>query len=68
MAHTIFELTVRGTEIRHISRDERHGTTQVILPVWRCCGVCYFGTVPIRERSDDQNIKAILPIIFARGM
>jgi Streptogramin lyase len=32
---TIFELPVRGTEIRHISLDERNGVTQVILPVYR---------------------------------
>lgn len=32
---TIFELPVRGTEIRHIALDERGGKTQVILPVYR---------------------------------
>jgi streptogramin lyase len=32
---TTFELPVRGTEMRHLSVDERSGTTKISMPVYR---------------------------------
>jgi streptogramin lyase len=52
---TIFELPVRGTEIRHISLDERHGTTQVIMPVYR---TNQMGVMTVRSEADLAALKA----------
>ena len=52
---TIFELPVRGTEIRHISLDERNGTTQVILPVYR---TNQMGVMTLRSEADLAALRA----------
>jgi len=52
---TIFELPVRGTEIRHIALDERHGATQVILPVYR---TNQMGVMRLRSEADLAALKA----------
>ncbi len=52
---TIFELPVRGTEIRHIALDERNGTTQVILPVYR---TNQMGVMSLRSETDLAALKA----------
>ena len=52
---TIFELPVRGTEIRHISLDERNGVTQVILPVYR---TNQMGVMTLRNDADLAALKA----------
>jgi streptogramin lyase len=51
---TIFELPVRGTEIRHIALDERHGATQVILPVYR---TNQMGVMRLRSEADLAALK-----------
>jgi len=51
---TIFELPVRGTEIRHIALDERNGTTQVILPVYR---TNQMGVMSLRSETDLAALK-----------
>jgi streptogramin lyase len=52
---TIFELPVRGTEIRHISLDERNGKTSVILPVYR---TNQMGVMTVRSEADLAALKA----------
>ena len=52
---TIFELPVRGTEIRHISLDEREGVTKVILPVYR---TNQMGVMTLRSDADLAALKA----------
>src|SRR6185436_7315889 len=52
---TIFELPVRGTEIRHISLDERDGVTKVILPVYR---TNQMGVMTLRSAADLAALKA----------
>ena len=52
---TVFELPVRGTEIRHIALDERHGETQVILPVYR---TNQMGVMRLRSEADLAALKA----------
>jgi streptogramin lyase len=52
---TIFELPVRGTEIRHISLDERSGATKVILPVYR---TNQMGVMTLRSEADLAALKA----------
>jgi streptogramin lyase len=52
---TIFELPVRGTEIRHIAVDERSGTTKVILPVYR---TNQMGVMTLRSSADLSALKA----------
>jgi len=52
---TIFELPVRGTEIRHIALDERSGTTKVILPVYR---TNQMGVMTLRSEADLAALKA----------
>jgi ligand-binding sensor domain-containing protein len=52
---TIFELPVRGTEIRHISLDERDGVTKVILPVYR---TNQMGVMTLRSDADLAALKA----------
>ena len=45
----------RGTEIRHIALDERHGATQVILPVYR---TNQMGVMRLRSEADLVTLKA----------
>jgi streptogramin lyase len=52
---TIFELPVRGTEIRHISLDERNGKTSVIVPVYR---TNQMGVMTVRSEADLAALKA----------
>jgi streptogramin lyase len=52
---TIFELPVRGTEIRHIALDERNGKTSVILPVYR---TNQMGVMTVRSEADLAALKA----------
>jgi streptogramin lyase len=52
---TVFELPVRGTEIRHIALDERSGTTKVILPVYR---TNQMGVMTLRSEADLAALKA----------
>jgi virginiamycin B lyase len=52
---TIFELPVRGTEIRHIALDERGGKTQVILPVYR---TNQMGVMTLRSDAELAALKA----------
>jgi streptogramin lyase len=49
---TTFDLPVRGTEIRHITIDERSGTTKVILPVYRTNQMAV-----MTMRTDDEIAK-----------
>ena len=46
---------MRGTEIRHISLDERNGVTQVILPVYR---TNQMGVKTLRSDADLAALKA----------
>jgi hypothetical protein len=52
---TVFELPVRGTEIRHISLDQRGGATKVIVPVYR---TNQMGVMALRTEADLAALKA----------
>jgi len=52
---TMFELPVRGTEIRHVSLLERDGKTQVIVPVYRSSQM---GVMTLRSDADIAALKA----------
>jgi len=52
---TVFELPVRGTEIRHISLDQRSGVTKVIVPVYR---TNQMGVMTLRTEADLAALKA----------
>jgi len=52
---TVFELPVRGTEIRHISLDQRGGVTKVIVPVYR---TNQMGVMTLRTEADLAALKA----------
>jgi streptogramin lyase len=52
---TIFDLPVRGTEIRHIALDERDGRTQVIVPVYR---TNQMGVMTVRSEAELAALKA----------
>jgi virginiamycin B lyase len=52
---TTFELPVRGTEIRHISVDERQGTLKVVVPVYR---TNQMGVMSVRSEADLAALKA----------
>jgi streptogramin lyase len=52
---TMFELPVRGTEIRHVSLLERDGKTQVIVPVYRSSQM---GVMTVRSDADIAALKA----------
>ena len=52
---TVFELPVRGTEIRHIALDERNGKTQVILPVYR---TNQMGVMTLRSEAELSALQA----------
>jgi streptogramin lyase/mono/diheme cytochrome c family protein len=51
---TMFELPVRGTEIRHVSLMERDGKTQVIVPVYRSSQM---GVLTLRSEADIAALK-----------
>src|SRR5262252_6998521 len=52
---TMFELPVRGTEIRHVSLLERDGKTQVIVPVYRSSQM---GVMTLRSDAEIAELKA----------
>ena len=52
---TTFELPVRGTEIHHISFDERNGTTKVVMPVYR---TNQMGVMTLRSEADIAAVEA----------
>ena len=51
---TMFELPVRGTEIRHVSLMERDGKTQVIVPVYRSSQM---GVMTVRSDAEIAALK-----------
>jgi streptogramin lyase len=51
---TMFDLPVRGTEIRHISLLERDGVTKVIVPVYRASKMA---VMTIRSEADLAALK-----------
>jgi streptogramin lyase/mono/diheme cytochrome c family protein len=52
---TMFDLPVRGTEIRHVSLMERDGKTQVIVPVYRSSQM---GVMTLRSEAEIAELKA----------
>jgi streptogramin lyase len=52
---TMFDLPVRGTEIRHISLMERDGKTQVIVPIYRASQM---GVMTLRSEAELAALKA----------
>jgi virginiamycin B lyase len=52
---TMFELPVRGTEIRHVSLLERDGKTQVVVPVYRSSQM---GVMTVRSDAEIAALKA----------
>jgi hypothetical protein len=51
----MFDLPVRGTEIRHISLMERDGKTQVIVPIYRASQM---GVMTLRSEAEVAALKA----------
>jgi virginiamycin B lyase len=51
---TMFDLPVRGTEIRHVSLDEHNGKTQVIVPIYRASKM---GVMTLRSEADLAALK-----------
>ena len=51
---TLFDLPVRGTEIRHISLLEKDGVTKVIVPVYRDS---MMGVMTLRSEADIAALK-----------
>ena len=51
---TLFDLPMRGTEIRHISLLERDGVTKVIVPVYRDS---MMGVMTLRSEADIAALK-----------
>jgi streptogramin lyase len=51
---TMFELPVRGTEIRHIAVDQRSGTTKVVVPVYR---TNQMGVMTLRSEAEIAALK-----------
>ena len=51
---TLFDLPVRGTEIRHISLLEKDGVTKVIVPVYRDS---MMGVMTLRSEADIAKLK-----------
>jgi hypothetical protein len=50
----MFELPVRGTEMRHLSVDERSGQLKVSMPVYR---TNQMGLMMIRSDEDMSKLK-----------
>ena len=51
---TMFELPVRGTEMRHLTVDERSGVTKVSMPVYR---TNQMGIMTERSEADIAKLK-----------
>ena len=51
---TTFELPVRGTEMRHLTVDERSGITKVSMPVYR---TNQMGLMYVRTEGDMQKLQ-----------
>jgi streptogramin lyase len=51
---TMFDLPVRGTEIRHISLLEQDGVTKVIVPIYR---ESMMGVMTLRSEADIAKLK-----------
>ncbi len=54
-AWTLFDLPVRGTEIRHISVWEREGKLSVVVPVYR---TSQMGVMTVRSEADLAALQA----------
>ena len=54
-AWTIFDLPVRGTEIRHISLLERDGKLSVVVPVYR---TSQMGVMTVRSEAELAALKS----------
>jgi hypothetical protein len=54
-AWTVFDLPVRGTEIRHISLLERGDKISVVMPVYR---TSQMGVLTLRSEAELAAIKA----------
>ena len=52
---TMFDLPVRGTEIRHISLMERDGKTQVVVPIYRASQM---GVMTLRSQAELADLKS----------
>jgi virginiamycin B lyase len=52
---TMFDLPVRGTEIRHISLMEHDGKTQVVVPIYRASEM---GVMTLRSEAELAALKA----------
>jgi streptogramin lyase len=52
---TVFDLPVRGTEIRHIALNDKDGVTQVIVPVYR---TNQMGVMTVRSEAELAALKA----------
>ena len=51
----VFDLPVRGTEIRHISLLERGDKVQVVMPVYR---TNQMGVLTVRTEAEVAALKA----------
>ena len=51
---TTFELPVRGTEMRHLTVDERSGVTKISMPVYR---TNQMGIMTLRSDADIAKLK-----------
>ena len=51
---TTFELPVRGTEMRHLTVDERSGVTKISMPVYR---TNQMGIMTLRSEADIAKLK-----------
>jgi streptogramin lyase len=54
-AWTLFDLPVRGTEIRHIGLLERDGRLAVVVPVYRTNQMC---VMTIRDEAEVADLRA----------
>jgi streptogramin lyase len=52
---TVFDLPVRGTEIRHIALLEREGKVHVVMPVYR---TNHMGVMTVRTEGEMAALKA----------
>ena len=51
----VFDLPVRGTEIRHIALSERDGKLSVVVPVYR---TSQMGVMTVRSEAELAALKA----------
>jgi len=51
----VFDLPVRGTEIRHIALSERDGKVFVVVPVYR---TSQMGVMTVRSEAELAALKA----------